>query len=344
MSDSTFDEIMSSITSKLTGDPEHDYAYLVETSEQYKDHPLAQEILRAVGRLLCDVLPPDVRDEIFQYLDNNMAAGTSVLDEATFQAKSGNIKKALEILEPYAHKLQEDAESGLFADDSVNCYFNYDDSFQQLLLELILQPEKTIRPAMLPFTRTFALLGGILYEDHRHDEAITWLERAIKWNPTDCGSYFEIAENYKVKKDFDQAEIWHDKAYPFLATPTDLARWYRAKGFCAIERGELELAAAEFMVSLAYEPSQLAMSEILYIKMQYGEDYTNMDMDQAVFVVSNHELPIGPAEEVVDAWIIFYKLATANEQNDLAEHCLKMLVALTHDEDFYDMPALSPNE
>lgn len=344
MSDSTFDEIMSSITSELTGDSDHDRTYLVEVSETYKDHPLAQEILRAIGRLLYDALPPENRDEINQIMDNELAAGAGVLDEAAFQAKSGNIKKALEILEPYALKLQEEAENGAFADDSVNCYFDLDDSFQQLLLEITLRPEKTIRPVLFPFARTFTLLGGILYEDHCHDEAIMWLERAVKWNPTDCGSYFEIAENYKIKKDFDQAEIWHDKAYPFLSTPTELARWYRAKGFCAIERGELELAAAEFMVSLAYEPSQLAMSEILYIKMQYGEDYTNMDMDQAVFVVSNHELPIGPAEEIVDAWIIFYKLATANEQNDLAQYCIKMLVALTHDEDYYDMPALSPNE
>jgi Helicase associated domain len=60
--------IVANIRSNLTGDPAHDGPLLLEYSDQYRQHPVAQEILREIGRMLYAVAPPDGRADIDQEL------------------------------------------------------------------------------------------------------------------------------------------------------------------------------------------------------------------------------------------------------------------------------------
>ena len=57
-----YDEIMQTITSGLTGEPEKDVKYLYEQGQLYKTHELSREILRGIGRLMYEVMPPEQRD------------------------------------------------------------------------------------------------------------------------------------------------------------------------------------------------------------------------------------------------------------------------------------------
>lgn len=57
-----FNKIMHKITAGLTGDQKADLAYLVEQTEAYKDHEPGQEIVRACGRLIYDLIPEEKRD------------------------------------------------------------------------------------------------------------------------------------------------------------------------------------------------------------------------------------------------------------------------------------------
>ena len=58
-----FDEIISKITSGLTGNNEADLEFLKEQIELYKDHEMNKEILRSCGRLLYNVLPEETKEE-----------------------------------------------------------------------------------------------------------------------------------------------------------------------------------------------------------------------------------------------------------------------------------------
>ena len=60
----TYDEIMRKITAGLTGDEEHDRAYLKEQMEKYKEHELSTEIIRACGRLFYDLVPENKKEEL----------------------------------------------------------------------------------------------------------------------------------------------------------------------------------------------------------------------------------------------------------------------------------------
>ena len=55
---------MHDISSKLTGDSDQDVKYLMSIGKQYKDHRYSKEILRAIGRMLYDVMPENKKEEL----------------------------------------------------------------------------------------------------------------------------------------------------------------------------------------------------------------------------------------------------------------------------------------
>ena len=61
---STFNEIMQQITGGLTGEKEHDAAYLMEQCEKYKGHDMAKEIIRACSRLMYSFISEEDRQAI----------------------------------------------------------------------------------------------------------------------------------------------------------------------------------------------------------------------------------------------------------------------------------------
>lgn len=113
-----------------------------------------------------------------------------------------------------------------------------------------------------------------------------------------------------------------------------LAKYLRTKGFCNIEYGKYELAAAFFMASLIYEPSELAMSEILYMKIRFDADFTNMDPQQAIQILESGGHPFGPHNDVVE--IFCSVLSNSLESNDypVAAQCAFVLCQITHDDHF----------
>jgi len=89
--------------------------------------------------------------------------------------------------------------------------------------------------------------------------------------------------------------------YPYVAAAADLAHYHRAMGYLHIELGNFKLAAAHLMVSLFFENSSLPLSEVMYIKMQYGQDYTDMTPQDALDVLRKAGEKVFPDEDTFDA-------------------------------------------
>jgi lipopolysaccharide biosynthesis regulator YciM len=56
-------------------------------------------------------------------------------------------------------------------------------------------------------------------------------------------------------------------------------------GYLRIEQGSLQVAAAHLVWSLLFDTSSHAISELAYIKQEYGKDYTNMAFDEALAIL-----------------------------------------------------------
>ena len=60
----TFDEIMKSMTDKLTGNYDEDINSLIKESNKYREHENYLDIMSAIGGLTYDLLPEDEKRKI----------------------------------------------------------------------------------------------------------------------------------------------------------------------------------------------------------------------------------------------------------------------------------------
>lgn len=278
----SFDEAMAEITMGLKGEPEHDLVYLKNQIVTYKDHPQSKEIGRACGRLMWQIMPDDKKAELENIVGNHEKGSQAVLDEVLFAMKQGKPAEALDLMEPLIKKLDELADSGWSQDDSESVYFNFESPIEEAVWRAHSNEIRTARHAIEPFCRAYFLYGSALYELNRHEEAITALSKAIRWNPANPSLRFELGENFKKLNDMDAYERILDEIHPLIINASDMARLHRAKGFLFVERSNYEVAAAHLVASLLFENSPMAFGELMYIKKTCGEDYTDMSPEAAI--------------------------------------------------------------
>lgn len=330
----TYDEIIESIFLGLNGDSSHDIEYLQEQAEKYKGHELSKEITRAIRRKLYEVLPEEERAEVEAIFNNHGDSSENVMHETILAMQQGESMKALSIIEPLAMKLKELNDSGLCLEDSVSAYYNFNSLIDHILTVELTGQKKEVRLATEPFAEVYALYAGVLYELDRHEDAINWLEEALRWNPAATGFYFEIADNFKKLDELGKVEQWDDKAYLFIVNPTDLARWYRDKGFVAIEKGQYELAAALFVISCIFEESPQAMSELMFMKRHLNMDYTDMDIEEAARVLGKASIPIGPNPATIGLLVGIERLVEEQGDSNYAADISYDIYCLTFDEEW----------
>ena len=332
----TFDEIMDEIFLQLNGDAKHDIESLMSAAEKYKDHEYGKEITRAIGRKIYDVLPAERREELDVIMQSHGDASENVLNETMLAIQKGDMSKALSIIEPYALKLKECHQKGICTEDAESVYYDFDSIVQYIFAAETIDTDKEIRPAIEPFAQTFGLYAAILYEVGRHEDAIEWLKRAIRWNPMAPQYYFELADNYKVLGDMQAARKVCDEVFDCITNAGELARWYRDRGFISIETGNYELAAAEFRYSTLFEPSANAMAELLYIKQGYGEDYTDMDIEKAAEILAANEIPLNVPERTFGLLIAIYDLLMEQGEQEIASQVAASIYSLTDEDAWRD--------
>ena len=79
-----FDSIMREITGGLSGDLQKDMAYLEEQMQNYKEHELSKEIIRACGRLIYELIPDDKKEELAKAINNDASGTEAALEEVRF--------------------------------------------------------------------------------------------------------------------------------------------------------------------------------------------------------------------------------------------------------------------
>ena len=329
----TYDAIMDEITQGLTGDPQHDGKYLMEQSEKYKDHEFGQEIVRACGRLIWETLPEDTKAELSSTIENHNTGREAVFREVLFNVQNGNPENACRLLEPLIQEFDECIEAGIDMSDSVSEKCDFANIREYTMYLIAFQPEKDVRPTMEDYTQAYALYGQVLFELHRHEEAIDALTKALIWDPVSTSVLFEIGENYKVLEDMDSFIAYTDKAYPYIFTAVGMARYHRNKGFYGIETGKYEKAAAHFLVSTIFEQTPLAMSELMYMKQQFGADYTDMDIEIAASILEKNEEKITISGEGIAANQSVLNLALEQEDEQLAVEVLYDIWKTTMDDE-----------
>ena len=334
MANKDYHEIMTEITSQLTGDVKEDMKYLMAKSEEYKTHEMAKEILRGIGRLMYEIIPEDKREEINQVIKNDNLGWKAALDEANYCIYKKDYYKAREILESLISKLES---ADMYSDDEVTVYKDFGETFEDVLYLHSCRSEKNekiLKGAGYPYATIYTQYGGLLFELGEHQKAIDALRKARKWNPINADIAFELAENYKAIGDLETFLEITKEAYAGCFRERTLARYYRNLAYYYSEKKKYREATACIKVSGHYDSTSANIqSELYYIQEMNGGkriDLSGGDVDE---ILEAEGISPFADRDVLGLAGSLANNCIQNEQWQAAEYFLEIFYDLTDDDE-----------
>ncbi len=326
----SFEQIMHDISSKLTGDSDQDVKYLMSIGKQYKDHRYSKEILRAIGRMLYDVMPENKKEELGKRLNNDLMGFDQTMEEVRFNIYKKDYQRAKVLIESLISKIEK---GNLFENDEVSEYYSFDEFFEEQIFAVHHESKKAIRKATLPFSQMYLTYGNLLVELKEIKEAQTVLRKALRWNPVSAESLFEYGETFKIQGDLEQFRKITVDAFKYLFRPKYIARAYRNLGYYHIEKQNYSLAKGLFLLSLHFEEeNSLAQSELYYIDQLSGGHLDPLTPDEFTNTIEKTGLFIGPDPTVVQLAYELGDYFDKNGQLDAAKYLYEIAVDLVPQE------------
>lgn len=325
-----YDEIMQEITAGLSGDPKKDFPYLKKQCDKYKDSEYGTEIVRACGRLMANLLSDEQKAELSKAMENHDLGIEATLEEVRFNQYQKNFDKALSLLEPLVHKVEEMNENGMFAEDKVSEYCCFDNLMEEILYSYYTKPEKDLRHSDINYATIYTQYGSLLIDLERWDDAQMALEKARKWNPASAYIIFELCETYKHK---NQLQLYFDtvkEAFKFAYEPKTVARCYRNLGWYFVEKELYDEAITVYVMSLQFEKSDFVSSEMFYISQKTGKQVSQPTLEDIKKVAEKYGFPVGAHEDVVCGGAYqMERQALASGNKDMALFFLGIVYSLT---------------
>ena len=332
----SLDQILKEITKDLSGDTEKDIKYLNKKCEEYKNHQYSKEIIRALSRIIYDLLPEENKKDIFQIVSNRQQSYQSALDEVRFNMFKKDFEKALSLIQ----SLVDDIENlGFFQDDQASEYYTFNSWFEEILYKVINEPERDVRRADFPYSHIYFLYGNILVELGRVEEAEKVLKEALRWNPCDSMIRFEYLETLKMRGMLKEYLEGVSEAFKYIYDPIYLARAYRDLGYYFIEKKMYPEATTMYYLSLEFDKeNKNATSELYYIEQTVGKRIQPLEMTELRRLAEIYAFPIGADRRVLSvAYSIGKKLFDYKNPN--AAYFLNIVYKLTKDNAIHEMIA-----
>ena len=326
----TFDQIMTEITSGMTGDNRKDAKYLMDQCEKYKKHEFSQEILRAVGRIIAEIIPEEIKDKFAKSMNNNSLGIEKTLEEADFQIYKKDFKKAQQIIEGLIKRIED---LGWFKNDRKSEYYSFNNLFEEILYKEKYKPDKDIRRIPENYSDVYFKYGVILVELKEYDKALIALETANKYNPINAGILFELGEIHKLKKDWFEYKNITNKCLEIVYSSQTLARCYRNYGFYFIEQKNYDMAIKLFCLSMNFDQdSKMAHSELLYISEKTGQKINFPSHDELIKSLKDHNIQLGANELVLGIAAGVAQEAHKAGNTDMAIFFLEIFYDLTNND------------
>jgi len=319
----SYDEIIKEIRSGLTGDYKKDGQYLDELGKKYAKHEMGKEITREIGRMMCEILPPDKQRELAEFLKETNYGIDKAKNEATECYKKKDFKGALRAIEKKRKDIEtKEGEVDLFLDDSVSEYHSFRNALEAILYETIRKPKKTLRRIPEDMGGFYLIYGVTLFELERFDESRIALKKAINSNPLLLEAVFELAEISKRQGEWEEYIRLTKGCFEFAYKGEYLSRIYRNLGFYFIEEKKYEVAVELFILSKYFEKDNpMANSELMYIEQETGKPISFFRHDDVETLFKKHGIQIGGNKVVLKTCIEVGRAAEEMEDYQTARMC-----------------------
>jgi len=326
-----YNEIIKQITDKLTGEKEEDLKYLSSQADKYRDHEYGLEILRAIGRIITNLLPDEEMSKLANVLKNEALHIDVVLNEARKKLEEHNLEEAEKMI------LRILPDEDLYQPDKVSEYYDFRNFWERAFFVAKYEPSKEIRQVPISYNEVFMVYAYILVEKEEYENAIRIIDLGVKRNPLHIDLLFEKASIYRSLKKYDQSfQIsldFVDKAYRRV----NIARCYRDFGYYFIENKKWEAAISCYLLSDSWFKSDMAKNELFYITQQ-----TQKVIDQEYFadhfeeVLEKHKIPLNPNPLWIQIADYLGEKACADHQFEEAKFCYHVAYELTGDDSYHE--------
>lgn len=213
-----------------------------------------------------------------------------LLETANKNKNKGNYSTAEEQYKEYCVKTEKLIKNGEFKGYTFNNCVEFSIAVNQN------EVEEDCVDLNYETNNAYLNLAIIAFDKKDNDEAIKYLNKAIKLNPCDVNAMFELAENYKVKKELIKYYNLTKKIYSKIYDINNLARYYRNLGYYYIEKEEWDLAKAVYLYSLKYQDSSVVTQEIAYI-VQKSKNDKLPDKEDLRKILKENNIPIFISKE-----------------------------------------------
>ena len=255
----SFNKIMQDIKSGLKGDPEVDIYYLLGVGERYKNHELFVEITREVGSMISRLIPEDKKKDFKKIYDRFRSDTDRAMEKAAELIRKGDLDEAEKVIRE-ALPPEE-----MYREDERSVFMVFRQPIEEAYFRARFKVEKEIRLAAGVNPEIFLALAYILIEKSELDEAMDMLDRGLRFNPMHTNLLFEKAEIFKLRKDWKGFKEIVDLCLEYSYSASDVARAYRDYGYMLIEREEFDAAICCYLISMNFEPTETAQSQLFYI-------------------------------------------------------------------------------
>ena len=319
-------DILEELRSKLGDSPEENAAFLKKETERFIKEGNAEGI-EAAGTLILENMPQNQKDEIERLTQLDGRPLNEVYDEVAGLINQKQIVEAKSLAEKLYNKIITDypqTEKSKF----VSLRNPFEDNFYQLKFK----PEQVLNRAPYDFAEYITSYAYTLVETGSPLDAIPVLEKAIEYNPVDCGPYFELAEVYKLLKNKRQVINTTKQTLEIASSPVAIARCYANVGYILTDMGEYDDAAAFYTASVIFAPHPMIPYEMKELANKKGSPIVRPEREQIVEAMKKYDIEFGPNEDVVSvcAQLSVHYLGEKDIPNAL--QALKMTYNLTRDE------------
>ena len=321
-----YNDILKELRSKLGDSSEENIRILRAEGDRYAKEGNIDGI-KAAGELIMENMPEEQKEELKRLTHIDGERLDEVYNKIVEHINKKEIIEAKSLAERLYKKITVD-----FAEGENSVFVSLRNPFEDNLYHFLYKPEKVLNRAPFDFATYITTYAYILIETGSTIDAVPVLEKAIEYNPVDCGPKFELAEIYKIIKNKKQLlQITRD-TLKVASSPIAIGRCYANVGYALTDSQEYEDAAIFYTAAAMFAPDPSIPLEMKHLADLMGKPIVPPTQQQIIDTMKKHDIEFGPDKDVIS---IAAQLASHYiTENDIpnALQALKITYNLTLDD------------
>lgn len=326
-----YDDIYNELKNKMGDDPAANETMLRSEAERFIREKNTDGVT-AAGDLIMENMPDEKRDEIIRITHIDGIRLDKYYENIDKLVDERNITEAKVLAEKLYKKINvefKETENERFV-----CLRN---PFEDNLFQLLFKPEKKLSRTPFDFARYITTYAYILTEAGSPLDAIPVLQKAIEFNPVDCGPKFELAEVYKRLKNKKRLIEITAETLEVASNPKALARCYANMGYTLTDFAEFDDAVAFYTASVMAAADPAIPLEMQHLADLKGSPVQYVGREKVEETLEKYGMKLGPNQAVVNvaAQLTSYYIGRKDLYNGLK--AMKLTYSLTGDENIKKM-------